>query len=124
MYDYDTRPITRLPSTLLKLSASIQGSLPSLLRAQTLSSLASSVSDTYGPNGSMGRHQDVDLAANHASMANLLSTPPLHVDVVAEAIARAVEVPSIEGVLDVQDMRSIVEGRGTGDHAFGGQVFA
>ncbi|KAK9894362.1 hypothetical protein P389DRAFT_197658 [Cystobasidium minutum MCA 4210] len=121
MYDFDTRPITRLPTTLLRLSSSIQGSLPSPLRARTLSKLASSISDTYTARGSRGA---ADIAANHTSMANLLSTPPLHVDVVGEAIARAVEMPSIEGVLDVQDMRSIVEGRRTGDHAFGGQVFA
>jgi hypothetical protein len=121
MFDYDTRPITRLPSTLLRLSSAIQASLPTPLRAQTASSILSSLAETYA---SRGPRQDVDVAASHSSLANLLSIPPLHVDVVAEAIARATEVNTLEGVLDVADMRSMVEGRPTGDSAHGSQVFA
>lgn len=118
MFDYDTRPITRLPTTLLKLSTAIQETLPSPFRAQTLSKLLSSVGDSYNPSASS------DTPPNHASLANLLSTPPLHVDVVAEAITRAIELPQIDGVLDVQDMRSMVEGKGTGDHTYSAQTFA
>jgi len=119
MFDYDTRPITKLPTSLLKLSTAIQETLPSPLKAQTLSMLFSSVADSY-----ISRQDGTSVPPNHASLANLLSTPPLHVDVVAETITRAIEVDHIEGVLDVQDMRSMVEGKGTGDHKHTSQSFA
>lgn len=119
MFDYDTRPITRLPTSLLKLSTAIQETLPAPLKAQTLSMLFSSVADSY-----ISRQNGDIVPPNHTSLANLLSTPPLHVDVVAEAITRAIEVPHIEGVLNVQDMRRMVEGKGTSDHVHSAHTFA
>lgn len=118
MFDHDARPITTLPTTLLKLSTAIQEALPSPLKAQTLSMLLSSVAGSYLST------EDRDVPPNYASLANLLSTSPLHVDVVAEAITRAIELPHLEGVLDVQDMRSMVEGKGAGDHAHTAHNFA
>lgn len=118
MFDYDSRPITKLPTTLLKLSTAIQETLPTALKAQTLSMLLSSISQSYTTR------DDRDVSPNYASLANLLSTSPLHVDVVAEAITRAIELPHIEGVLDVQSMRSMVEGKGAGDQAHTAHNFA
>lgn len=83
--------------------------------------IASSLADSYGPIGSRGED---DLPGAHASLANLLSTSPLHVDVVAEAIARAIEVPHVEGVLGVNDMREMVEGKKTAEPLFGSQAYA
>lgn len=50
-------------------------------------------SSSPGPFGALG------------SMAESLRIPPIHVDQVAECVARAVEMPEVEGVLDTRKMR-------------------
>lgn len=107
MYDYDERPITRLPSTLLGISASVQDMLPSPLRALTIAKALSSTRRGSSPTMPA-------IPPAPTSIANLLSIPPMHVDVVAEAVVRAVGMPSYEGVLDTQAMAKMVLGRATG----------
>jgi hypothetical protein len=47
-------------------------------------------------------------------MANALTTPPIHVEHVAEAICTALNDPEVRGVVDVQRMRALIGWRETG----------
>ena len=55
-----------------------------------------------------------------ASVAHALTTPPIHVDHVAEAVCKVIEDDTVEGVVDVPKMRELIGWLEMGsEHNFG-----
>jgi hypothetical protein len=108
IYDPQIRPPSAIPAALLGASASLQSRLPVPLRAYTGSSIFSALTSRY----SSARP---DLPSASESIANLLSTPPVHVETVAEAVCRSIETPSVRGVVGVRDMEALCRGETIGN---------
>jgi hypothetical protein len=89
--------MTSLPAAALDLSVYVHKNAPSFLPtpAGALRLLASATGGLSSP---------------FTSMSNALTIPPIHVDQVAEAVARAVDANATEvrGVVGVEDMRRLI----------------
>lgn len=102
IYHPHLTPSTTLPATLLEASARLHARLPPSLRLSThLAPKPSSLSASPSATPS-------DLPPALASLAALLSIPPIHVDAVAEAVCQAVEREGVRGVLGVEEMRRML----------------
>ncbi|KAJ7235461.1 hypothetical protein B0H12DRAFT_1027424 [Mycena haematopus] len=91
IYHAHHRPLTTPAAALLDLTSTLHAALPQPLRA----SLRAAVTDVRIPSSA-------------ASIATALSTPPMHVDHVANAAVAACLNPAIHGVLDVGAMREAI----------------
>jgi len=108
VYHSHFRPLTTPIATLLDLSATIHRTVPVSLPtpARVLRSLAAAASS---PPSASSLDTRMDLEPSPlSSVANALTVPPIHVDHVADAICRTVLDETVEGVVDVQRMRSLI----------------
>ncbi|KAJ7063361.1 mitochondrial protein [Mycena amicta] len=87
VYHAHLRPLTTPAAALLDLSSSIHGQLPEVLRSQLRAVLA-----------------NLPQRSSMVSVANALTTRPMHLDHVAGAVVRACMDGEIRGVLGVKDM--------------------
>src|SRR5271154_5766194 len=87
------RPLTTSLATLLDLSATMHSLIPSGLPSPA--TFLRSVGSAF-PGSSL------------TSIANAMTTRPIHVDHVAEAICLSLRDPSIQGVVDVRKMRDLI----------------
>ncbi|KAF9013869.1 mitochondrial protein [Cyathus striatus] len=103
VYHAHQRPLTTPPAALLDLSATLHAKVPrsiptpsSILRS--LGSSGSTSSDPFNITGS-----------SLESVANALTTPPVHVDQVADAICVALcSSNGVRGVVNVRRMRELI----------------
>lgn len=93
---------TTLPATALSASSHIQSVLPTRLQLSHLFPSAPSSAVPGSPTTS------TDIPSATASLASLLTIPPIHVDTVAEAICKSIEDQSVRGVVDVRSMRRMM----------------
>jgi hypothetical protein len=97
VYHAHLRPFTSLPAALLDLSTSLHHNAPRVVPtpAGALRMLASATGGLSSP---------------FTAMSNALTTPPIHVDHVADAVVRALDVraTNVRGVVDVRDMRELI----------------
>jgi hypothetical protein len=89
--------MTSLPAVLLDLSSTLHKSAPSVVPtpAGVLRLLASATGGLDSP---------------FTAMSNALTIPPIHVEHVADAIVRALDVSAtdLRGVIGVQEMRDLI----------------
>ena len=105
VYHSHFRPLTTPIATALDLSSVLHKNAPSGMPTPS-SVLRSFASATSNP-GVKEDATDLD-PSPLASIANALTVPPIHVDHVAEAICKAVNDDSIEGIVDVIRMRELI----------------
>ncbi|KAJ7905563.1 hypothetical protein B0H14DRAFT_3078991 [Mycena olivaceomarginata] len=96
VYHAHHRPLTTPAAALLDLTSTVHAALPDVLRG----SLRAAVSQLPG------RAEETPSPA--VSVANALTTPPMHVDHVANAAVAACLNPEIHGVLEVKQMRETI----------------
>lgn len=114
IYHPHINPGTTLPATLLEASARLHSLIPPALRLSTAfapappSPLAPSYAAVHGATSSPAAGQSEELPSAIASLAGLLSIPPIHVDAVGEAVCKSIEQEQVEGVLDVKGMRAML----------------
>ncbi|KAG8935671.1 hypothetical protein FRC02_006947 [Tulasnella sp. 418] len=116
MYHPHIRPFTTPLATLVDFSSKIHYSppfnLPLPLPADILRSLGTR--SEPGRPQSTGATDSPDVSplqvpsSSLPSLANLLETPPIHVDHVADAIIRAIEDPTVKGPVGVEKMRELI----------------
>ncbi|BGP05825.1 hypothetical protein JCM10049v2_001640 [Rhodotorula toruloides] len=94
MYHPHLNPPSTLPATLLEASAKLRALIPPALR------LAPSPPPSPIPT--------TEIPPAYASLASLMSIPPIHVDAVGDAVCQAMASPDVEGVVDVQRMRDML----------------
>ena len=117
IYHPHINPSTTLPATLLEASARIHSLIPPALRlSNAFAPTPSPLSPSYAgagagaspsPLASAGTRPE-QLPSAIASIAGLLSIPPIHVDAVGEAVCKSIEHEHVEGVLDVRGMRAML----------------
>ena len=105
VYHSHFRPLTTPIATALDLSSVLHKNAP--IRMQTPSSVLRALASAAPNPGVKGFATDLD-PSPLVSIANALTVPPIHVDHVAEAICKAVNDDSIEGIVDVIRMRELI----------------
>jgi len=104
IYHPHIRPMTSLPATVFDFSARIHGAMPSYIPmpASVLRWLGTSVF----PNATDNTPSAL------TAMANLLSTPPIHLDQLSEAICISLDpTREIRGVLGVRELIALSQSR-------------
>ncbi|SCV67028.1 BQ2448_5674 [Microbotryum intermedium] len=105
IYHPHLAPATTLPATLFEATSKIHRMIPPPLRLESLFA--------GGPARSPFQQQRLDaqgeeLPSAFQSMASLFAIPPIHVDAVGQAVMRSIEDEGVEGVVDVERMRSML----------------
>ncbi|KAJ7285776.1 mitochondrial protein [Mycena rebaudengoi] len=96
VYHAHQRPLTTPAAALFDLSARLHARLPDAVRAPlraALAGLSRASPETPSPI---------------VSVANALTTPPVHVDQVGAAVVQACVRPEVRGVLGVRQMRELI----------------
>ena len=126
IYHAHHRPLTTPAAALLDLSASIHSKVPpgiptpsSVLRS--LGSVArSAVADATGGTAQQSAKFESSILE---SIANALVIPPIHVDLVAQAICATLDSrSSVRGVVDVRRMRELIGKKDAGPSAATGSM--
>jgi len=101
IYHPHTRPMASIPATIFDFSARIHDAMPSYIPMP--SSVLRWLGTTVCP------YATDKTPSALTSMANLLSTPPIHLDHLGEAICLSLDpTKGIRGVLGVRDMRELI----------------
>lgn len=99
VYHAHLRPLLSPLAALLSLSSTLHTAAPSAL--PTPASILRSASSLLRSS------RDDEMGSSLEAMANALSTPPVHVEHVAEAVCRSVD-GGVEGVVGVREIREMV----------------
>ncbi|GAA5978704.1 hypothetical protein JCM10908_004453 [Rhodotorula pacifica] len=94
MYHPHLAPSSTLPATVLEASSAMHRFIPYSFR------IVPSTAGYHVPSEAV--------PSAFQSLARLMSVPPIHVDAVGSAVCHAIESPTIEGVVDVARMRSML----------------
>lgn len=94
IYHPHFNPLSTVPATLISASSRLQSLLPDPLR----------LSHLFGSSAP----SDLPLPSPLASLANLATIPPIHVDTIGEAVCMAIADEKVQGVLDVKGMRGML----------------
>lgn len=94
MYHPHLNPPSTLPATILEASAKLHALVPPALH----------LAPSPPPSAIPTNH----IPPAYASLASLMSIPPIHVDAVGEAVCRSIASSDVEGVVDVQRMRDML----------------
>ncbi|GAA6000902.1 ubiquinone biosynthesis protein COQ11 [Rhodotorula paludigena] len=95
MYHPHLNPPSTLPATLLEATSSLHALIPPSLRLAPRPPPASAPPTSHLPPA-------------YASLASLVSIPPIHVDAVGESVCAAIARQETRGVVDVARMRALL----------------
>ncbi|EJU05569.1 NADP-binding protein [Dacryopinax primogenitus] len=96
MFHPHTRPLSTPVASVLDLASSISACAPNFLPSPA----------GFLRTLSLGQAKELSPASH--SMANSLETRPMHVESVARAICAAIELDTVDGVIDVDEMRELI----------------